>query len=67
MPDLTMVPWRVGMSPGSRNVYAIVDGSTKARTGCDDPNKYNDVRIGTMDTHELALEVIVGHNIRLLP
>jgi hypothetical protein len=61
--DLTKVLWRLGMSLGSRNLYAMVDGST-GRGGCDDPDKYNDVQIGTMDTHELATEVVTAHNAR---
>ena len=55
-PDLASLPWRVGRHVG-RTVYAVM--GTEASD--------DDVLIGTMDTRELAVEVVDAHNCRLGP
>ena len=52
----TVVPWRVGRSVG-RTIYARMAGS----------NPDGDVLIGLMDSPEIAVNVVVSHNERLIP
>lgn len=52
MPDLTKVPWRVGMKVG-RTIYAEVG----------DGDCLKDVLLGVMDTPELAAHAVVAHNV----
>jgi len=54
MPDLTLLPWRVGRKVG-RTIYAVVS---------DNPSD-DDWLIGMMDTWPLAAEVVEAHNARL--
>ncbi len=54
MPDLTLLPWRVGRKVG-RTIYAVVS---------DNPSD-DDWLIGMMDTRELAAEAVSAHNARL--
>lgn len=54
MPSLAATPWRTGRSLG-RTLYA--------RTGGDDWKA--DTFIGIMETPELALAVVEGHNQKL--
>lgn len=52
----TVVPWRIGRSVG-RTIYARLAGS----------NPDGDVLIGLMDSPEIAVNVVVSHNERLIP